>query len=205
MLLVVDTGLGNVGSMSNMLGRLGFPCVVSGEPRDVERASKIILPGVGAFDKGMRALRARNLVGVLNEKVLGQNTPVLGVCLGLHLFGESSEEGTENGLGWLPLKARKFPAVWDRDALQVPHMGWNTVRPAGSSGLFSQLPQNPRFYFVHSYYVASSDGNLVAGTTEHGFEFCSAAVRGRIAGVQFHPEKSHRYGMGLLRNFVESF
>ena len=205
MLVVVDIGVGNVGSIANMLGRLGFTSQVSADPRDVARASQLILPGVGAFDGAMKALKSRDLIQVLTEKVLHEKTPILGVCLGLQLFTQGSDEGQEEGLGWLPFRTRRFPSQVDGAPLRVPHMSWNTVVTHGSPTLLSGLPATPRFYFAHSYVVDAIDDPLIAGTTTYGRMFPSVVVKDRIAGVQFHPEKSHRFGMTVLKNFAGSF
>jgi imidazole glycerol-phosphate synthase subunit HisH len=204
-LVLIDIGVGNVGSMANMLARLGIPARVSGDPADVARASRLILPGVGAFDGGMQALKNKDLIPVLRDKVEGEGVPILGVCLGLHLFTEGSDEGRHEGLGWLPCRTRRFPAEAAGAPLRVPHMSWNTVTSSGPGLLLSHLPDPPRFYFAHGFYADMKDQTLVAGSTTYGISFPSVVVKNRIAGVQFHPEKSHRFGMTVLKNFAESF
>lgn len=199
MLLIVDYGLGNVGSIANMLKRLGHEARISGDVADVARADKLILPGVGAFDNGMESLTRKGLREVLEERVRKNGVPVLGICLGLQLMTRKSEEGSSPGLGWLPAETKAFRGRID-PALRVPHMGWNTVAPTRAGAL--ALPADNRFYFVHSYFVDCEDEGIVCGRTRHGLEFASYLCAGRIVGVQFHPEKSHRYGMALLDSFV---
>jgi glutamine amidotransferase len=197
MITVIDYGMGNVGSIANMLRKLGIPSVVSHLEDDIARADRLILPGVGAFDHGMRNLRERGLVPVLEEQVHERGTPVLGICLGMQLFGTGSEEGCEPGLGWIDARSVRFRA----DAgVKVPHMGWNTVSASDTAGAW--LPAHARYYFVHSYHLDCRDEADVAGRTTYGYPFVSAVRRGNVTGVQFHPEKSHRFGLELLREFT---
>lgn len=201
-IVIVDYGMGNLASILNMLKRVGAPAVISSRPEDILAASGLILPGVGAFDEGMRSLEGLGLIPVLNRAVQEENKAVLGICLGMQLLTESSEEGSLPGLGWLPAETIRFRFGPEHGRLKIPHMGWNTVEPSGDDGLFRGLSQ-PAFYFVHSYHVVCRDQAHVLGTTEHGYPFASVVGRGRVLGTQFHPEKSHKYGLKLLTNFAE--
>jgi glutamine amidotransferase len=201
MIVIVDYRMGNVGSILNMLRRLGADALISSQPDVVASAAKLILPGVGAFDTGMQNLEQSALVPVLNERVLGRGTPVLGICLGMQLLLPRSEEGTRPGLGWIGGEALRFQP---NGALKVPHMGWNTVSAPRASRLLDGVAEDARFYFVHSFYVDCAVPDDVAGRTHYGHDFVSAIERGPIQGTQFHPEKSHRFGLQLLANFVEA-
>lgn len=205
MIVIVDYGLGNLGSIHNMLKKIGVHSCISGDRERVADAEKLILPGVGAFDHGMSNLQAGGLIEVLHRKILQEETPVLGICLGMQLLTRTSEEGTLPGLGWIPGTSRRFRPSFAGQHLPVPHMGWNYVEPAPTSRLFADLPADPRFYFVHSYYVDVDDGGDVAARTTYSSSFVSAVERDNVLGVQFHPEKSHKFGMALLRNFAESY
>ena len=186
-----------------MLRKVGAPVQVGQTSDELALASKLILPGVGAFDNGISSLRARGLVPVLNELVLERKVPILGICLGMHLFAKRSEEGHESGLGWIEADVVRFNFGTRKGPLKVPHMGWNSVS-VGSEDAQSLVPQPSRFYFVHAYHLACSDDADVAGRTTYGYEFASVVRRGNIQGVQFHPEKSLRFGMELLRRFWSS-
>lgn len=200
MIAIVDYDMGNVASVANMLKRIGIDAVLTRDPEILARAEKIILPGVGAFDKGMGQLRRYDLIAPLEDAVHGRNVPVLGICLGMHLLTNGSEEGTEQGLGWIDGKTVRFRFPED-SPLKIPHMGWNYVTPTRKSALFSS-EERSRFYFVHGYYVACERSDDVVATSHHGAEFTCAVNRGKVYGVQFHPEKSHRFGMRLLESFV---
>jgi imidazole glycerol-phosphate synthase subunit HisH len=203
MITVVDYGCGNLGSIVNMLRKIGAPAALTSSPRDVEQATKLILPGVGAFDAGMSRLAQSGLLPVLNRKVLEEKVPVLGICLGMQLMTRGSEEGSHKGLAWIDADTLHFAGVLGPDA-KVPHMGWNKVAPAKASGLLAELPEQPRFYFVHSYFVrCARREDVLLKTTYASRQFDAAFEHANVAGVQFHPEKSHRFGMRLLRNFVE--
>lgn len=201
MIVIVDYGVGNVGSIVNMLRRGGASAIVSAKSEEIRSADGLILPGVGAFDAGMKQLAGTGLMEALSEAVLGRKTPILGICMGMQLFMRASEEGDLPGLGWIDGEVVRFKP--DPQAkLKVPHMGWNTVSTEPAE-LFHGLEAGSRFYFVHSYYVACSDDREVIGRTQHGLWFHSSVRKDNILGVQFHPEKSHRFGMALLKNFAE--
>jgi glutamine amidotransferase len=199
MITIVDYGMGNVGSIRNMLKRVGAASIVTSDPDVLARATKVILPGVGAFDNAMARINGTGVRDLLDRKALVERVPVLGICLGMQLLTRGSEEGTLAGLGWIPSETRRFPA---QDGLKVPHMGWNVARAATRSCLTRGLEDDARFYFVHSYYVAVDEPGHSILTTTYGIEFHSAIQRDNVFGAQFHPEKSHRYGMHLLRNFA---
>jgi len=202
MITVVDYDMGNIGSIANMIAKIGAKAHVTSDPDVLRRADKLILPGVGHFDRGMANLVELGLVPVLEELVVRKRTTVLGICLGMQLMCRSSEEGERPGLGWVHAAVKRFD-VAAHPGTKVPHMGWNVARPVKDSPLFDRAPTEPqRFYFVHSYYTECHDPADVLTTTTHGREFCSAFVHDNIYGVQFHPEKSHAFGMELFRRFV---
>lgn len=203
MITIVDYGLGNLNSIKNMLRRLGVASEISGDPEKILNAEKLILPGVGAFDHGMNNLRSRGLEAPLNKKVMEERVPVLGICLGMQLLCEGSEEGKEPGLGWVPGKAIRFRFDGLNASLKIPHMGWNGVSVTGASKLVNGFLPDMRYYFVHSYHVVCSDPKDVLMTVDYGGSVVAAVHRGNVLGTQFHPEKSHKFGMMLLKNFAE--
>jgi glutamine amidotransferase len=198
---VVDYGMGNLGSILNMMRKIGAEARIASSPQDVARSGKLILPGVGSFDHGMRNLEASGLRAALEDRVIRGGVPILGICLGMQLMTASSEEGQLPGLGWIDAVTRKFR--FGDPTMKVPHMGWNGVEIRSAEGLFRDMDPEPRFYFVHSYYVECRREADVLATTEYGHPFVSAFQRGNVQGVQFHPEKSHRFGMRLLARFAE--
>lgn len=201
MVVIVDYEVGNPGSILNMLKKGGVSAEISSDMATIRRAERLILPGVGSFDHGMRSLRRSGLLPVMEERVLGDGIPVLGICLGMQMLGKTSEEGSEPGLGWIDAHTRRFQFDRSVDSLRVPHMGWNWIEAHQQSCLFSGFETVPRFYFVHSLYVSCEDPADVLATSEYGFEFTCSVRRKNIFGTQFHPEKSHKFGMQLLRNF----
>lgn len=205
MIVVVDYKMGNVGSILNMLKKIGAKGVISSDVEVIADADKLILPGVGAFDTGMTHIRELGLLEVLNEKTQNQETPVLGICLGMQLLTESSEEGKLPGLGWIKGQTVRFGFDPRTTGLKIPHMGWNVARPVHSRTLFRGLDEDEdtAFYFVHSYHVVCAREEDALAVTPHGYDFVSAVACGHVMGTQFHPEKSHRYGLRLLKNFVE--
>jgi glutamine amidotransferase len=197
--LIANYGMGNVGSIANMIRKAGGNPVVSDDPAAIAVAEKLVLPGVGAFDQGMQALGDSGLLGSIREAV-SNGVPVLGICLGMQLMMESSEEGKLPGLGFVPGEVLKFPV--GNAMPRVPHMGWGRITLKKGSPLFPEYEDEQRYYFVHSYYVSCRDVGDVVATTVHGLEFVAAFNRGNLYGVQFHPEKSHRFGMELFRRFL---
>lgn len=201
MITIVDYGMGNLGSIRNMLKKIGFESEITSDPQAVLHARKLILPGVGAFDAGMESLDRSGLRQALDTRVLADKIPVLGICLGMQLMTAASEEGRLPGLGWIDAKALRFEP--SQAAPKVPHMGWNLVEPTRQAPLVDGLPSESRFYFVHSYHVRCAQPDDVLLSTVYGLTFHSGFQRENVWGVQFHPEKSHRFGMQLLRNFAE--
>lgn len=198
---VIDYGMGNIGSICSMLRHVGAEPLVSSDPLQLARADKLILPGVGHFDRAMENLTGAGLVDELQDLVQARAMPILGICLGMQLMCRSSEEGTQPGLGFLDAHVRRFAFTGDH-RLKVPHMGWRNLEIARPSTLFNGLDEASRFYFVHSYFVDCTNDSDVLARSRYGLAFVSAFERGNVQGVQFHPEKSHRFGMRLLRNFV---
>lgn len=202
MITIVNYGMGNLGSVQNMCKRIGVPSEITSDPAVIEKSTKLLLPGVGAFDAAMQRIAESGLRTVLDKKVMEEKVPTLGICLGMQLLTDSSEEGVLPGLGWIPAKTLKFKFPPD-SKLKIPHMGWNYVFQKNKSALTDDLPEEPRFYFVHSYYVKCNDEQDVLMTTPYGPDFHSIVQRGNVYGAQFHPEKSHKYGMKLLDNFAK--
>ena len=198
MIALVDYGLGNIQAFANIYRRLNIPVQEARTADDLQRADKIVLPGVGAFDWAMTCLDASGMRTCLDDMVLIEKRPVLGICVGMQMMARRSDEGDLSGLGWIDAEVRHLEA----DRLQLPHMGWNDVVPVETDCLFGNI-DSPRFYFLHSYYFAPSNPDQVLATTEYGGVFASAVRCGLIFGVQFHPEKSHDWGVQLLKNFAE--
>lgn len=202
MIAIVDYGMGNLNSVKNMLKYLGYDSKVTGDISGIESADKLILPGVGNFGRAMEIIRHSGLTDVLNYKVLEKKTPILGICLGMQLLMEYSEEGECEGLCWIPGTVKKF-AFPDQPELKIPHMGWDYIEKQKDSPLLADSADDGRYYFVHSYYVTCTERNDAAATTEYGIRFDSVVQRDNIMGTQFHPEKSHRFGMKILDNFAK--
>jgi len=201
--VIVDYGLGNLNSVANMVRHVGGKCVISSDIEVIRAAEKLILPGVGAFDRGMSKLNSSGLKEVLDEAVLVRKIPILGICLGMQLMTLSSEEGELKGLGWIDAEVKKFEFL-DGQNLKVPHMGWNKVDVKKLNPLMNVEEEcENRFYFVHSYFVEAKNPRDIMCTTYYGREFCSALFHENIMGVQFHPEKSHRFGMVLMKQFIK--
>jgi glutamine amidotransferase len=203
MIVIVDYRMGNLGSIANILRKVGAEAVVSSDPKIIAGAASLILPGVGAFDEGMKNIVELGLADVLERRALRDRVPTLGICLGMQLMALRSEEGARPGLGWVPAQVKRFRFPPEEKQLKVPHMGWNSVDAVKPTRLFNGYSGTPRFYFVHSYYVVCDREEDVIATAHYGFEFTAALQHDNLYGVQFHPEKSHLFGMTLLRNFVE--
>jgi len=203
MIVIVDYGVGNLGSIKNMFKKAGYKAEPSSDPAVLRGAEKLILPGVGAFDAAMRKFRETGLVSVVGELVLEKKIPVLGLCVGLQLMSKGSEEGTEAGLGWFDAETIRFKFDADHAHLKIPHMGWNEIHICREHPLVTGLDAEARFYFVHSYHVVAKEMEAVLATTEYGVTIHSILGRGNILGAQFHPEKSHKFGLQLLKNFAE--
>lgn len=200
MIAIIDYEIGNLAAIANMFNRLGAGCEITADPEKIKRAKKIVLPGNGAFAACMQGLRATGLIPLLNERVLSEKIPLLGICVGAQMLGHGSEEGNEPGLGWMDIQVKRFPELPD---LRIPHMGWCHVKKSASRHpVFERLSEDARFYFVHSYYLATTHTEDVLLTSSYGIEFAAAVGEKNIVGVQFHPEKSHRFGKQLLAQFA---
>ncbi|MDT8858155.1 imidazole glycerol phosphate synthase subunit HisH [Paracoccaceae bacterium Fryx2] len=201
MIGIVDYGLGNVRAFENIYRRLGIAAMPVRTAAELLAADRLILPGVGAFDWAMARLTASDMVEPLRARVLDEGVPVLGVCVGMQIMADGSDEGSSAGLGWIPGQVERFRDEWFNDRTHLPHMGWNDIDPEGEAAIFAGI-QNPRFYFLHSYYFCPVDDAHVAARTQYGVRFASALRRGNIWATQFHPEKSHDWGVQFLRNFA---
>lgn len=200
MIVVVDYGVGNLRSVSNMFRKAGAEAVISGEPAVIAAAEKLLLPGVGHFDHGMKMLHQAGLREALDEFALGARKPVLGICLGAQILGNGSEEGKAPGLSWIDMVCHRLPAS---PGLRVPHMGWNQLDVKRPCALFPAMHDDTRYYFVHSYHMDCADENDIVATTRHGIEFTCVVQRGNIYGTQFHPEKSLRHGLAVMKAFAD--
>jgi glutamine amidotransferase len=200
--LVFDYGVGNAGSILNMLKKIGAPVIRSSSIEDVRVATRIILPGIGAFDAAKEKLEQSGCITELERRVLSDKIPLLGICLGMQLLTKGSEEGRRPGLGWIDADVVRFQGRQITQALRVPHIGWNYARRVARHNLFDGLELDARFYFAHSYHAICRPENVLC-TTDYGYQFASGLVQGNICGVQFHPERSHKYGFALLRNFLQ--
>jgi imidazole glycerol-phosphate synthase subunit HisH len=203
MIIIVDYGMGNLGSVLNMIKKVGSRAVISSEPAEISKAEKLILPGVGAFDNGILNLKKMGLLDILNEKVLDRKTPILGICLGAQLLTRKSEEGTLPGLGWIDAECVRFRSVDNTKHLKIPHMGWNEIVIQRNSSLLNGFEEEPRFYFVHSYFLKCNNVGDIIATATHGIEFAAAVNKDNIWGTQFHPEKSHKFGQRVVKNFCD--
>jgi glutamine amidotransferase len=203
MIHIIDYGLGNLQAFANMYKRLGFETRRAQCAADLEGATKLILPGVGAFDHAMEQLAQSGMRPVLERLVKEEHVPVLGICVGMQILASSSEEGTSAGLGWVPGQVRSFRTTPQSAQLPMPHMGWNDVIPTVETPLFKGLEADSRFYFLHSFYFDCEDSAHALARASYGFDFSCAVAADNVYGVQFHPEKSHHYGAALLKNFAE--
>lgn len=203
MISILSYGCGNISSIANMVRALGVNTQFVETPSQVLKADKLILPGVGAFDYGMSQLNKTGLCDALDEVALQKKIPVLGICLGMQLMCFTSEEGERRGLGWIDAKVSRFVFSPEEKQLKVPHMGWNTLKISRENPIVVQDNERQRYYFVHSYYVECNDRSDVIATSHHGHEFVAAFNKNNLYGVQFHPEKSHKYGLLLMKRFVD--
>lgn len=203
MIKIIDYGLGNIRAFLNVYKGLNIPASVARSAEDLMDADRLILPGVGSFDHAMDLLKQSGMREALDELVLNQAIPILGVCVGMQMMAERSEEGILDGLGWIQGSVRKLSEAEGKTRLLLPHMGWNDVLPLASSGLFAGLEHDARFYFLHSYYFDCESSGTALAESDYGLRFACAVHLSNIYGVQFHPEKSHQYGTRLLKNFTE--
>jgi glutamine amidotransferase len=201
MIVIIDYSMGNVQSVMKKIKAAGIDVVVTDQKEIIEKAEKIILPGVGHFNTGMKNLIEKGLDSILYERVIYQKVPVLGICLGMQLFCSFSEEGNAKGLGWLDARTQRFRQ--NNPRFKVPHIGWNSLKIKRKSTLFSNINPETQFYFVHSYHLVTDSEEDILATSHYGYEFISAIQRDNIYGVQFHPEKSHSDGETVLRNFLK--
>ena len=202
MITIVNYGVGNVHAFANIYERLGIPHRMASTADGLSGATRLVLPGVGAFDWAMQQLNASGMRPRLDELVLQHRVPMLGVCVGMQMLAARSDEGSEPGLGWVPGSVKRFDDSTVDQKTRLPHMGWNDVVPSNGNALFADLPA-PRFYFLHSYFFEPSDRRYVLATADYMGSFAAAVQSGHIFGVQFHPEKSHQWGVQLLKNFAE--
>lgn len=199
---IIDYGMGNLGSIANMIKYLGYNSIITSDLSEIGSASKIILPGVGHFDKAMINIRSKGMLELIRDKAVKDKIPILGICLGMQLLCNKSEEGSEKGLELIDAEVKRFSFGAD-NKFKIPHMGWNLIEYKKENLLFSSMIENPRFYFVHSYHVVCKNEIDVLTTSDYGTNFVSSFAKDNIIGVQFHPEKSHKFGMCLIKNFIE--
>jgi len=204
MLVILDYGVGNLTSIQNMLKKAGVSAVISGKAEDLQAADKVLLPGMGHFDNCMEKLNQSGLRPIIEEKALGEKIPVLGICVGLQMFMQSSEEGKLPGLGWVRGETTRFKTALMPDVQKIPNMGWLDIRAEKQSRLLEGL-EDARFYFAHSYHVVPENASTNLITAHYGYDFTAGIEMDNIIGVQFHPEKSHRFGMKLLSNFAMNY
>lgn len=202
MIVVIDYGMGNLGTVAAKIKKIDPTVIVSSKETDIETADKLVLPGVGSFKAAMDNLESRGLIPVLNRQVIKNKVPILGICLGMQLFSGHSEEGDSKGLGWLDADTVRFNFLEKQELLPIPHMGWNVVHFTREIPLIKGIENNKRFYFTHSYHVRIHNADDTCASTEYGYEFCSIINHQNITGVQFHPERSHKNGLAILSNFV---
>jgi glutamine amidotransferase len=203
MIAIVDYGLGNVKAFANVYERLNIPACIARKVDDLKEATKVILPGVGSFDHAMIKLNQSGMRDALDKLVFKKQVPVLGICVGMQMLAQASEEGVSKGLGWIDGVVKKLDLSVLKSATKLPHMGWNTIDPNLDNPLLAELNGNSRFYFLHSYYFHCKYPDSMIAITNYGMKFASAVNHRNIYGVQFHPEKSHRWGIQLLKNFAD--
>ncbi|MBN9300152.1 MAG: imidazole glycerol phosphate synthase subunit HisH [Filimonas sp.] len=203
MIALIDYGLGNINAFVNVFKRVNVPIKTAKQVEDLDDVTKIILPGVGAFDHAMKQLTESGMKEKLNELVLVKEMPVIGICVGMQMLGKSSDEGNLAGLGWIDGDVKKFDEKLITQRTKIPHMGWNDVKPIRETKLFNGLEKEALFYFLHSYYFKCNVPSDIIATSDYGIEFACAINHKNVYGVQFHPEKSHHYGEQLLHNFAK--
>ena len=204
MITIIDYGMGNLGSVANMIKKVGGKSIITSNKDDIKNAKKILLPGVGAFDSAVKNLKKLHLWDLIKEKVVVEKVPIMGICLGMQLLTKGSEEGELDGFGFIDAYAKRFE--FEKEDLKIPHMGWNVVNLQKKSKLFEGMEhQENRFYFVHSFAVECKENKDILTTTHYGYDFVSSFEKENIVGCQFHPEKSHKFGMKLFKNFVEKY
>ncbi len=203
MIAIIDYNMGNFASVQNMIKKNGGESIVTDSHDQILKADKLILPGVGHFARGMEKLRQKGLIELLNHKVLNEKTPILGICLGMQLLTNHSEEGDEEGLKWIDANIIRFKFPNEYREYKIPNMGWHHVMPKKQHALFNGYREVPKFYFVHSFYCKCASSENELATAHYGFEYCCAVEKENVYGTQFHPEKSHKYGMQLIHNFIK--
>ena len=203
MIAIIDYGSGNIAAIANIYKQLKIPYIVTDIPDELHKADRYILPGVGAFDVTMRHLNDSGMTLMLNDQIIRQGKKVLGICVGMQILAESSEEGELSGLGWIPGQVRKIDASLLVKSPKLPHMGWNSITLRDNTRFFEGVDTEYGFYFLHNYYFDSVDPNNVLATVQHGMEMPCAVARANVFGIQFHPEKSHSNGLAVFRNFAE--
>ena len=204
MITIIDYGMGNLGSVANMIKKVDGKSIITFNKEDVKNAKKILLPGVGAYDNAVKNLKNLDLWELIKEKVLEERVPIMGICLGMQLLAKGSEEGSCDGFGFIDAEVKKFK--FENSDLKIPHMGWNIVRLQKKSKLFEGMEKEEnRFYFVHSFAVECNNKEDILTITNYGYDFVSSFEKNNIIGCQFHPEKSHKFGMKLFKNFVENY
>jgi len=202
-MIIIDYNVGNIGSIINMFKRIGAKASLSSDKDEIAQADKLFLPGVGSFGHGMRCLKDSGLIDTIEQRIFDDKVPVMGVCLGMQLMFEHSEEGNCDGLGWIKGNVKYFDLPPEQKHLKIPHMGWNIADLKNVSPLTNDFEDETRFYFAHSYHAVCEDKNNILATTNHGYDFPSIVSSGNIFGAQFHPEKSHKFGMKILKNFAD--
>lgn len=203
MIVIINYGLGNLNAFVNIFKKLDIPVKIATQESDLENATKIVLPGVGAFDHAMAKLNESGMRETLDDLVLNKKLPVIGICVGMQILAKSSDEGVMPGLGYIDGVVRKFDTSNFKQKTRLPHMGWNDIVPKQGHSLFKDLEKVPLYYFLHSYYFECNKSEDAIATADYGTEFVCAVNNENIYGVQFHPEKSHHYGVQLLKNFAE--
>ncbi len=201
MIVIIDYGMGNLRSVQKAFERIKVPVLITSDKTEIHKAAKIVLPGVGNFERGIANLKSNALFDTLNEAVNENKIPILGICLGMQLMTEYSEEGNVEGFGWVKARTKKF--VFDGAGLKIPHMGWNNINVVRDSPMTNNISPDNLFYFVHSYYVTCKNQGDVLANTNYGVSFVSSFQKENIYGCQFHPEKSHDAGLKMLKNFSE--